>query len=221
MRNTRSRLIMVGIVAGVAVLSVGATAYAAGHDSRPTTNVVAAASAPTARATPSATPSTTPAPVVATPTAAADGAGADAPDEVVVADETTNTDGTNTDGTAGDGATGDDASGSGAEDDGNVVEVRTPNPEAIVDTPAEYEHFYGLITQCMKEAGYDWHGVMHTVDGEFAGVDMTKLGDVEPALQAGFTLALDGDTGGGDYYHWADAGCWGYAVHVTGNDGNN
>ncbi|TFC56135.1 MULTISPECIES: hypothetical protein [unclassified Cryobacterium] len=217
MRNTRSRLIMVGIVAGVAVLSVGATAYAAGQDSRPTTNVLAAASAPTARATPSATPSTAPAPV-ATPTAAAaaTGAGADTPDEVVVADETTNTDGT-----AGDEATGGDASGSGAEGDGNVVEVRTPNPDAIPDTPAEYEYFYGLISQCMAEAGYDWHAVRHTVDGEFAGVDMTRLGDVEPGLQAGFTLALDGDTGGGDYYHWADAGCWGYAVHVTGNDGNN
>ena len=214
MRNTRSRLVMVGIVAGVAVLSVGATAYAAGRDSRPVTNVVAVASssapAPTVRATPSATPSTSPAPVAAAPAGSAD-----APDEVVVADVATNTDGI-----GGDGATGDDAS-DGAEGDGNIVEVRTPNPDAIPDTPAEYEHFYGLITQCMKEAGFDWHAVRHTVDGEFAGVDMTSAGDVEPGLQAGFTLALYGDTGGGDYYHWADAGCWGYAVHVTGNDGNN
>ncbi|WP_146073324.1 hypothetical protein [Cryobacterium sp. N22] len=207
MRNTRSRLMVAGIVAGVAVLSVGATAYAAGQDSRPATNVLAVASssspAPTARATPSATPSTVPAPVVATPAAAApaDSAGTDAPDEVVGADATTHTDGT--------------------EGDGNVVEVRTPNPDAIPDTPAEYEHFYGLITQCMAEAGFDWHAIRHTIDGEFAGVDMTSLGDVEPGLQAGFTLALDGDTGVGDYYHWADAGCWGYAVHVTGNDGNN
>ena len=210
MRNTRSRLVMVGIVAGVAVLSVGATAYAAGRDSRPVTNVVAVASssapAPTVRATPSATPSTAPAPAVATPVAAAPADSADAPDEVVVADEATNTDG---------------AASDGAEGDGNIVEVRTPNPDAIPDTPAEYEHFYGLITQCMKEAGFDWHAVRHTVDGEFAGVDMTSAGDVEPGLQAGFTLALYGDTGGGDYYHWADAGCWGYAVHVTGNDGNN
>ena len=200
MRNTRSRLIMVGIVAGVAVLSVGATAYAAGRDSRPVTNLVVAASssvpAPTVRATPSATPSTAPAQAVATPVAAAPADSADAPDEIVVADETTNT-------------------------DGNVVEVRTPNPDAIPDTPAEHEYFYGLITQCMAEAGFDWHAVRHTIDGEFARVDMTKLGDVEPGLQAGFTLALDGDTGTGDYYHWADAGCWGYAVHVTGNDGNN
>ena len=219
MRNTRSRLVMVGIVAGVAVLSVGATAYAAGHDSRPATNVVAAASssasAPTARATPSATPSTSPAPVVATPAAAAPADSADAPDEVVVADETMNTDGT-----AGDGATGDDAS-DGAEGDGNVVEVRTPNPDAIPETPAEHEYFYGLITQCMAEAGFDWHAVRHTIDGEFVRVDMTSARDVEPGLQAGFTMALDGDTGTGDYYHWADAGCWGYAVHVTGNDGNN
>ena len=208
MRNTRSRLVMVGIIAGVAVLSVGATAYAAGQNSRPATTVVAAVSAPTISATPSATPSTAPAPVVVTPSAAApaDSAGADAPDEVVVADEPTSTDGTAGDGTAG---------------DGNVVEVRTPNPDAIIDTPAEYEYFYGLITQCMAEAGYDWHGAVRTIDGEFAGGAMTRLGDIEPGLQAGFTLALDGDTGGGDYYHWADAGCWGYAVHVTGNDGNN
>ncbi|POH68890.1 hypothetical protein C3B61_03005 [Cryobacterium zongtaii] len=204
---------MVGVVAGVAVLSVGATAFAAGQDSRPASNVVAAESVPTARATPLATPSTVPAPVIETPTAVAP-ADSDAPDEVVVADDTTNTDSEN-----GDGPSGEDPSG--VEGDGNVVEVRTPNPDAVPDTPAEYEHFYGLITECMAEAGFDWHGVWLGIDSEFAGVDMTSLGDVEPGSQAGFTLALYGDTGAGDYYHWADAGCWGNAVHVTGNDGNN
>ena len=218
MRSIRSRLIMVGIVAGIATLSVGATAYAAGQEQRLTTTSVEAETALAAAPTPSATPLTDPAPAaptpaVPTPTAAApiaaepaESTGADAADEVVVADETTPADGTSGDGTSG---------------DGNVVEVRTPNPDAIPDTPEEYEHFYGLITECMAQAGFDWHGVRHTIDGQFAGVDMTSAGDVEPGLQAAFTLALYGDTGGGDYYHWADAGCWGYAVHVTGNDGNN
>jgi hypothetical protein len=105
--------------------------------------------------------------------------------------------------------------------DGNVVEVRTPNPDAVPNTPAEYAYFYGLITECMSAAGYDWQGNWLSSEGTFYRGDMTQVGDVEPDRQAGFTLALDGDTGTGDYYHWADAGCWGNAVHVTGNDGNN
>lgn len=206
MRSIRNHLIVVGIVAGIATLSVGATAYAAGQDQRLTTTAGAAETASAATATPSATPVPVPAPVVATPTATpiavapTASTGADA-DEVAKVEVTTPTDGT----------TG----------DGNVVEVRTPNPDAIPETAEEYEHFYGLVTECMAQAGFDWHAVRHTSDGQFAGIDMTSAGDVEAGSQAAFTLALYGDTGGGDYYHWADAGCWGYAVHVTGNDGNN
>ena len=96
-----------------------------------------------------------------------------------------------------------------------------PVPTQAPTTIADREYFYGLVTQCMAEAGFDWRAVITVRDGIFSGVEFTYVGDIDPSLQAGFTLALSGDTGGGDYYDWADAGCWGYAVHVTGNDGNN
>ena len=220
MSRSRSRVMMVGFVAAVAVLSVGATAYAAEHGQAEQvkaeqvqaeqTSAVQAPSTPVQ--TPRATASPTPA-VTAVPTATPDPASQAAAADTGTAEE-------GADSTADSAA--DSAADTGAgPSDGNVVEVRTPNPEAIPDTPAEYEHFYGLVTQCMADAGYDWRVVVHSTDGVFTGADLPWAHDVDPALRAGFTLALDGDTGGGDYYHWADAGCWGYAVHVTGNDGNN
>ena len=203
MSRTRSRLILVAIVAGTALLSVGATAYASESlhaadvsSARNSALGSTATTTPTPTPTSAVTPAVTPAPAELaqpeTPVAAA-------PD-VAVPEETDP-----------------DASA----DDGNVVEVRTPNPDAIPVTRAQHEYFYGLVTQCMAEAGFEWHAVWLSTDDTFAGVDMTRAGDVDPDQQAGFTLAMYGDTGGGDYYHWADAGCWGYAVHVTGNDGNN
>jgi hypothetical protein len=207
MTTSRRRITLVGIFAAVAVLSVGATAYAAEQGPRSQTSQTSAEQSPTpaqtSRATPSGTPTVS---AVPAPVATVDGAApAPAAQDAETLDE----------------GTASEASASASPTDGNVVEVRTPNPEAVPDTPAEYEHFYGLITECMGAAGYDWHGVWLSDDSEFEGVNLTQVGDVEPDLQAGFTLALYGDTGGGDYYHWADAGCWGYAVHVTGNDGNN
>ena len=197
MSASRNRVVMVAVVAAVALLSVGATAYAAekgqlAGPSTPATSTpeTSASAAPTPSA-PAAAP--TPSPVVtAVPAPTLPAA---EPDEA--------------------------AEDSGADGDGNVVEVRTPNPDAVPTTIAERQYFYGLVTQCMAEAGFDWRAVVSESDGTFSGVEFTHVGDVDPALQAGFTLALYGDTGGGDYYHWADAGCWGYAVHVTGNDGNN
>jgi hypothetical protein len=200
MSASRNRVVMVAVVAAVALLSVGATAYAAEQGQLagastaapstavPRTTAASTPSAPAAEPTPTPSPTVTavPAPVPTQPAAEPEGDTAD-----------------------------------GTYDDGNVVEVRTPNPDAIPTTVAEREYFYGLVTQCMAEAGFDWRAVVLQTDGTFSGVEFTHVGDIDPALQAGFTLALDGDTGGGDYYHWADAGCWGYAVHVTGNDGNN
>jgi hypothetical protein len=44
------------------------------------------------------------------------------------------------------------------------------------------------------------------------------VNELPASEQAAARLALDGDTGAGADYHWDDAGCWGYAVHVMGND---
>ena len=199
----RGRILGVAIVAAIAALSVGATAYAADHgQSAETTAVETPTNAPitTPSASPVATPVVTPAPVpTVVPTVE--------PSAELPAEPTDPIDG----GASDEGTT-----------DGNVVEVRTPNPDAIPTTIAEREYFYGLVTECMATMGFDWRAeITATADGEFAGVNMTRAGSVELSQQEAFTLALDGDTGAGDYYHWADAGCWGYAVHVTGNDGNN
>ena len=199
----RGRILGVAIVAAFAALSVGATAYAADHgQSAETTAVETPTNAPitTPSASPVATPVVTPAPVpTVVPTVE--------PSAELPAEPTDPIDG----GASDEGTT-----------DGNVVEVRTPNPDAIPTTIAEREYFYGLVTECMATMGFDWRAeITATADGEFAGVNMTRAGSVELSQQEAFTLALDGDTGAGDYYHWADAGCWGYAVHVTGNDGNN
>jgi hypothetical protein len=55
-----------------------------------------------------------------------------------------------------------------------------------------------ITADCMKDQGYAY--------------------TFEPYWEAGARLALDGDTGGGADYHWDEAGCYGYAVHVMGND---
>lgn len=210
MSASRSRVTMVAVVAAVALLSVGATAYAAeqGQTAAISTagpSTTAAPTPPAPEPTPPASPAT--APSATTVPAPLSTPAAVEPEDVATGNGTATGTGT--------------ATGNGTEGDGNVVEVRTPNPDAIPTTIAQREYFYGLVTQCMAEAGFDWQAVVSGTDGTFTGVDFTHVGDIDPALQAGFTLALYGDTGSGDYYHWADAGCWGYAVHTTGNDGNN
>ena len=202
MSASRNRVVMVAVVAAVALLSVGATAYAAEQGQLAGTSTPATSTAATSTPETSASAAPTPSAPAAAPT----------PSPVVTAVPAPTQPAAEPDEAAED---------SGADGDGNVVEVRTPNPDAVPTTIAEREYFYGLVTQCMAEAGFDWRAVVSESDGTFSGVDFTHVGDIDPALQAGFTLALYGDTGGGDYYHWADAGCWGYAVHVTGNDGNN
>lgn len=204
MSASRSRVTMVAVVAAVALLSVGATAYAAEQGQTAATST--AGPSTTAAPTPPAPEPTPPASPATAPSATTVPAPLSTPAAVEPEDVATDN------GTA---------TGNGTEGDGNVVEVRTPNPDAIPTTIAQREYFYGLVTQCMAEAGFDWQAVVSGTDGTFTGVDFTHVGDIDPALQAGFTLALYGDTGSGDYYHWADAGCWGYAVHTTGNDGNN
>ena len=80
-----------------------------------------------------------------------------------------------------------------------------------------------ITASCMKDKGYDY---------TFVALWMRDKG--EPAVRWAFVppwadtlpeperaaakLALDGNTGGGADYHWDDAGCYGYAVHVMGND---
>ena len=90
----------------------------------------------------------------------------------------------------------------------------TPDEQA---NGREWMETQTITAACMKDKGY-----VHTFEpfweresGEFSVMWVNELPASE---QAAARLALDGDTGAGADYHWDDAGCWGYAVHVMGND---
>ena len=93
----------------------------------------------------------------------------------------------------------------------------TARPD-VPKTPAVSEYFYGLISECMATASFDWQFDISYANGVFQDADTTTVQDVAPARQADYTLALYGDTTAMPYT-WEDTGCWGYALHLTGNDG--
>ena len=73
--------------------------------------------------------------------------------------------------------------------------VPEPDPSALTEAE-EWAAFEEAIRSCMAEKGF----------GEFDdGTDA-------------WWDAMYGDTGAGAAYRWEDAGCSGYATHVTGND---
>ncbi|MGW9631086.1 hypothetical protein ACWGST_10310 [Agromyces sp. NPDC055520] len=90
-------------------------------------------------------------------------------------------------------------------------------PAADPALPTERQNwldFQQLVRECMAEAGHEylywewWNPAAQSA--EPAG-----LSDDE---RAAWRLALDGNAGGGAAYRWEDAGCWGRAVHESGND---
>lgn len=84
-----------------------------------------------------------------------------------------------------------------------------------------------LVRTCMTEAGFDylyWEWWNPKYQTPF---DPLNTEPVIPAAQPvnlsgeqreAWNLALDGNAGLGADYRWQDAGCWGYAVHASGND---
>lgn len=77
--------------------------------------------------------------------------------------------------------------------------LSAPIPEPDPDAPTEAEElaaFWGAIESCLAEKGFG---------PDDDGTDEWRL-------------AMYGDTGTGAAYRWQDAGCSGYATHITGND---
>jgi hypothetical protein len=74
-----------------------------------------------------------------------------------------------------------------------------------------------ITANCMAEKGYPFEFMMWWDRGSQPGHD-PKLNQ---SYGADEQLALWGDTGAGADYHWEDAGCVGYSVHVTGQDNNH
>ena len=75
------------------------------------------------------------------------------------------------------------------------------------ENTAEWAQELVIEVHCMAGKGWDYD----PLHGGLARVSPTT-----PEY-----LALYGSTGGGDAYQWQNAGCVGYAVHVTGHDGAN
>jgi hypothetical protein len=74
----------------------------------------------------------------------------------------------------------------------------------------------GIIADCMLEQGFDF-----TFTPFWLRTSTTPFG-LEPQMSEAESLALWGlNRGSGDDYDWRDAGCHGYAVHVTGMDDAN
>ena len=80
---------------------------------------------------------------------------------------------------------------------GTPLSAPLPEPDPNAPTEAEeWAAFTDAIRSCMTEKGF---------------------GEVDDGTDAWWD-AMYGDTGAGAAYRWEDAGCSGYATHVTGND---
>lgn len=71
-----------------------------------------------------------------------------------------------------------------------------------------------ITAQCIKEQGYDYTFSPYWASNSDPSW-IAKLPEDQQAA-AGVALYGPGQTPGN--YRWEDAGCWGYAVHVMGND---
>ena len=77
---------------------------------------------------------------------------------------------------------------------------------------------HAIVALCMQDAGFDYTYTMWWSHAPTPGIFESWVMSLPETEQAGADLALYGDTGAGADYHWDDAGCWGNAVHVMGND---
>ena len=92
--------------------------------------------------------------------------------------------------------------------------AETPvDPEAATEREIWLE-FQQRVRDCMAEAGHEYlYFEWWNPDGsEPQPLDLTEAERTE------WNLALHGNAAGGAAYRWEDAGCWGRAVHESGND---
>lgn len=95
----------------------------------------------------------------------------------------------------------------------------TTDPKAVPDTDAEWSTQFELMNQCMTDKGFPWWDDGGTGAGSSdLGSNWSTILSADEA--AAVRVALWGDISA-DVYRWEDAGCHGYVVHVTGNDGNH
>jgi hypothetical protein len=95
----------------------------------------------------------------------------------------------------------------------------TPDEQA---NAREWLETQAITDACMSEKGfeeYNYYAYWNHPEGTPMPVQWTY--SVPKSERAAATLAEYGDTGAAADYHWDDAGCWGYAVHMMGNDNNH
>lgn len=115
-------------------------------------------------------------------------------------------------------------------DAGTIAAPPVPVPADPVGLPTERETwlaFEELVRGCMTEQGFEylywewWNPEYQTPFDPFAtepevpAAQPLALSDEEAAA---WSLAVNGNAGTGADYRWEDAGCYGYAVHASGND---
>lgn len=94
---------------------------------------------------------------------------------------------------------------------------RTADARAVIDTDRERALFAALQDECMADAGFDWWDAGR-------GNDPWWTADKSLDEQMAVYAALHGEPApgqGGSEYRWDLAGCYGYALHETGNDDNH
>ena len=109
--------------------------------------------------------------------------------------------------------------------DDPASEKRAPEvPRGGVPPTAEEQRawlaFQDIVGECMADAGqqylyWEWWNPGPDTSNRLQAMPADLTTDEAVAWE----FALNGDSPGGDAYRWQDAGCWGYAVHVT--DGKN
>ncbi|MET0990153.1 MAG: hypothetical protein ABWY54_05865 [Glaciihabitans sp.] len=90
-------------------------------------------------------------------------------------------------------------------------------PAAEVEHATIWLQQQEIIADCMDDAGftYTYQAYWSLEPGSLRSPSNASLSAAEREREQ---FALWGATGGGPDYHWEDAGCHGYAVHVTGQD---
>jgi hypothetical protein len=97
-------------------------------------------------------------------------------------------------------------------------DVPSPGDELLTAEEREaWLAFQQIVRGCMADAGHDypyweWWNPGPDISNRFPPMPADLTRDEAVA----WNLALNGDARTGDAYRWKDAGCWGYAVHVTG-----
>lgn len=104
--------------------------------------------------------------------------------------------------------------------DESVPEVPRGAAAPTAEEQRVWRAFQQIVRECMADAGqvylyWEWWNPGPDTSSRFRAMPAGLSADEAVAWE----FALNGDSPGGDAYKWQDAGCWGYAVHVT--DGKN